>query len=42
MVLQSDVPEDYDELPAEWYEGLDVESLLTRSEYEPAVNKYGS
>lgn len=43
-ILHADVPEDYDEFPAGWYEGLEIVSLLTRSEreYAPAFNQYGA
>ena len=34
------IQDDYKELPASWYEGLDVGTFLTSPDYDPEVNKY--
>lgn len=39
--LKSTVQDDWQELPSEWSDGLDVERFLTSSDYDAEVNKYG-
>ena len=38
--LATTIEEDYRELPASWYSGLDVERFLTSPSYDPEINKY--
>lgn len=38
--LRTTIQDDYTELPASWYEGLDVAKYLTAEEYDAEVNKY--
>ncbi len=40
-VCKRQLEADYVEFPADWYEGLDADDLLTRPEYENAANRYG-
>ena len=35
------IEDDWEELPTEWTEGLDIARFLTSAEYDPSVNKYG-
>lgn len=40
-ILKRELPEDdYTELPASWYTGLDVSAYLTSSNYRPKINRY--
>ncbi|PRP83860.1 hypothetical protein PROFUN_08891 [Planoprotostelium fungivorum] len=39
-VAKKNFPADFDEFPAEWYEGLDTDKMLSSEEYDIQVNKY--
>ncbi|QDS68950.1 hypothetical protein FKW77_008661 [Venturia effusa] len=40
-ILGISIAGDWEELPADWIQGIDIFSKLTSPEYDPAVNKYG-
>lgn len=39
--LNITVTDDYQDLPADWFTGLDADKYLTSEKYRPEVNKYG-
>ncbi|KAG8526367.1 uncharacterized protein KY384_000360 [Bacidia gigantensis] len=38
--LRATISDDWDDIPKEWYTGLDISLFLTSPDYDPEVNKY--